>query len=170
MKCESLDWNKIKTEYITTNTSYRKLAAKYGTTPTVICVHSKNDGDWHEQRAQFNNDTLENALKNAEKESRKYRTFVYSLAFEVAKKLKLMIKNNTLEQLAAMSINPKSITGAVKDIADVLNCKSDADKREQEARITNLLKQANDTADKGLASGNVEINFTDDSKVESDES
>ena len=38
------DWLKIKTEYITTDTSYRKLAEKYGVHYQTICSRSKAEG------------------------------------------------------------------------------------------------------------------------------
>lgn len=47
-----MDWNKIKTEYVTTDTSYRKLSLKYKITSTQIANHSKAEG-WVEQRKQY---------------------------------------------------------------------------------------------------------------------
>ena len=46
------DWNSIKTEYITTKTSYRKLAQKYGISYVTIGAKAREEG-WVEQRKQF---------------------------------------------------------------------------------------------------------------------
>ena len=136
-----MDWNAIKTEYITTNTSYRKLAEKYGTTVNAIDLKAKNEG-WAEQRKQYNEKTVTKAIKKAEEKASDYRSYIYTLAYKTANKLNKMVEDNTFEQLAALGIVPRSITGAIKDLADVLNCKSAADVKEQEARIKKLQKEA----------------------------
>ena len=56
------DWNKIKTEYITTDTSYRKLGEKYGIHYKVISEKGKAEG-WVELRSQHRDKTLTKALE-----------------------------------------------------------------------------------------------------------
>ena len=55
------DWNKIKTEYITTDTSYRKLAQKYGVNSTTIAKRAGKE-DWVSQRNQQASKTLSRTL------------------------------------------------------------------------------------------------------------
>lgn len=55
------DWQKIKTEYITTDTSYRKLAQKYGVGYQAICHRSKAEG-WISEREQYTNKTVSKAI------------------------------------------------------------------------------------------------------------
>ena len=55
------DWQKIKTEYITTDTSYRKLAQKHGVGYSVIGERARLEG-WVEQREQFRNKTITKAI------------------------------------------------------------------------------------------------------------
>lgn len=55
------DWQAIKTEYITTDTSYRKLAQKYGVTYSVIGAKARDEG-WVEQREQYRNKTITKTL------------------------------------------------------------------------------------------------------------
>lgn len=55
------DWNKIKTEYITTDTSYRKLAQKYGVNATTIAKKAGKE-DWVAQRNQQASKTLSKTL------------------------------------------------------------------------------------------------------------
>ena len=65
------DWNKIKTEYITTDTSYRKLAQKYGIHYKVISDRGKAE-KWVELRSQHRDKTLTRTLeKVSEKQSDK---------------------------------------------------------------------------------------------------
>ena len=65
------DWQTIKTEYITTDTSYRKLAQKYGIHYKVISDRGKNE-KWVELRSQYRDETLTKTLdKISDKQSDK---------------------------------------------------------------------------------------------------
>lgn len=55
------DWQKIKTEYITTDTSYRKLAEKYGVSHVQIGNVGKQEG-WVQLRKQHLDKTLAKSL------------------------------------------------------------------------------------------------------------
>lgn len=64
------DWLKIKTEYITTDTSYRKLAEKYGLHYNAIANRAKQE-DWVEKRNQFRIKTVTKTVdKIVEKKAR----------------------------------------------------------------------------------------------------
>ena len=56
------DWQAIKTEYITTDTSYRKLAQKYGVSTTQICNVGR-DEKWVELREQHLNKTVAKTIE-----------------------------------------------------------------------------------------------------------
>ena len=47
-----MDWTAVKTEYITTDTSYRRLAKKYGVSATQIGNRSRAEG-WIEERERY---------------------------------------------------------------------------------------------------------------------
>ena len=65
------DWKKIKTEYITTDTSYRKLAQKYGIHYKVISERGKAEG-WVQLRSQHKDKTITKTLdKISDKQSDK---------------------------------------------------------------------------------------------------
>ena len=65
------DWKKIKTEYITTDTSYRKLAQKYGIHYKTISDRGKAEG-WVELRTQHRDKTLTKFMeKSSEKQADK---------------------------------------------------------------------------------------------------
>lgn len=56
------DWKKIKAEYITTDTSYRKLAQKYGVHYKVISERGKAE-NWVALRSQYRDKTLTKTLE-----------------------------------------------------------------------------------------------------------
>ena len=58
-----MDWSKIKTEYITDeSSSYRKLAEKYGVSLTAITNRSKGEG-WVDQKKQFKDKTTTKSIE-----------------------------------------------------------------------------------------------------------
>ena len=138
-----MDWDKIKTEYITSNISYRKLAEKYGVPFTTLrCAARK--GDWFKLRQGYRDNIVTKAVKEAEKTAIKYKSTIYDLAFKVSEQLEQLINEHPLAALVALGLKPRDITGAIKDIEDILHIKSESDIKEQEARIKNLQKQAED--------------------------
>ena len=58
------DWQTIKTEYITTDTSYRKLGKKHGVNYTTVCQRGKAEG-WVEMRKQYKQETLAKTLEKS---------------------------------------------------------------------------------------------------------
>lgn len=130
------DWNLIKTEYITTNTSYRKLGEKYGIHYTVIAARAKQDG-WLQQREQFSNKTVTETLEAVTAANIDRATRLLGVSDLLLDKVEHLLTNIPLD-----SQGLKHISGVLKDVKDVQGVKSDADLREQEARIANLRKQA----------------------------
>ena len=133
------DWNKIKTEYITTNTSYRKLAAKHGISYQAICRRSQ-DEQWGEQREQHMNKTVTKALNRISDKQVDRASKLISVADLLLDKVKSLVEGNP--ELLITPQNIKHLSGVLKDIKEVQMIQSDADLREQEARIANLRKQA----------------------------
>ena len=165
------DWQAIKTEYITTDTSYRKLAQKYGVRYQAICLKSKDEG-WIAQREQYRNKTVTKAIdiisnKQSDKMSRiddladkllvKLEKAIEELDLEIVKrktKLEddgLEVTTETMEAKAGGIVDRqglKQIASALKDIKEVKMLRSELDRQEQEARIANLRKQADKDDDK----------------------
>lgn len=135
-----VDWKKIKTEYITTNTSYRKLAKKYDIPFNTIQCRAKKE-KWVELRKQHQDNIVSKSVEKAEENAIDYKSDLYDLAYEVATQLKDMMNENTISDLVAMGIKPRDITGAIKDLEDALHIKSISDIKEQEARIAKLRKE-----------------------------
>ena len=133
----SADWNKIKTEYITTNTSYRKLAQKYGVSTTQICNVGREEG-WVEQREQFLNKTTAKTIEKISQQEADRAAKIHSVADKLLLKIEAIADGN--RPLASKDI--RALTAAIKDLKEIQNVRSDADRREQEARISKLQKEA----------------------------
>ena len=129
------DWQAIKTEYITTDTSYRKLADKYGVHYQAICQRSKAEG-WIAQREQYKNNTITKTVDKISKQQVARATRIKNVADKLLDKIEAMADTiKTAKDLRALS-------AAVKDLKEIQGVKSDLDRQEQQARIDNLRKQA----------------------------
>ena len=101
------DWQAIKTEYITTDTSYRKLAQKYGIHYKVISERGKDEG-WVELRSQHRDKTLTKTLgKISDKQADKLAR-IDDLADKLLEKLEQAITELDL-QLAKHTDKTKTI-------------------------------------------------------------
>jgi hypothetical protein len=131
----SVDWKRIKAEYIAGGTSYRKLAEKYGVPRTNLERRAKEE-KWTELRRQAEG-KAEAKMVDAisEKQAAKADKII-----DVADKL--LNKIAEVIDLVSDTQGLKHISSALKDIKDIKGFKSSADMREQEARIRNLEKQA----------------------------
>lgn len=136
-----MDWNAIKTEYITTSISYRKLAEKYGV-PFITLSQRARKEKWAELRRKHNDRIITKTLEKAEAKAVDYKSMLYDLAYKVAKQLVEMTDRTPLDKLALIGIKPRDITGAIKDLEDALHIKSESDLKEQEARIAKLRREA----------------------------
>ena len=91
-----VDWQAIKTEYITTNTSYRKLAEKHGVGYQAICQKSQAEG-WISLREQHRNKTITKTLdKISDKQANKYSR-IDDLADQLLNKLERAIAELDLQ-------------------------------------------------------------------------
>ena len=135
------DWNKIKTEYLTSDTSYRKLAQKYGVNATTIAKKASKE-DWVSQRQQQANKTLSKTLTAVSNRQVNRAARLQEVADKLLKKIEAAVDDYNMEVLLVDRQSLRQITGALKDIKDIQMIRSEADLREQEARIAKLLKEA----------------------------
>ena len=140
------DWQAIKTEYITTDTSYRKLAEKYGIHYKVISERGK-DEKWVELRSQHKDRTLTKTLDKISQQEANRAAKIHSVADKLLMKIEEIVESGELLDTKGI----RALTAAVKDLKEIQSVRSYLDKQEQEARIANLRKQAekddDDTAD-----------------------
>ena len=135
------DWNKIKTEYLTSDTSYRKLAQKYGVNATTIAKKASKE-DWVSQRQQQANRTLSKTLTAVSNRQVNRAARLQEVADKLLKKVEAAVDDYNMEVLLVDRQSLRQITGALKDIKDIQMIRSESDLREQEARIAKLLKEA----------------------------
>lgn len=131
------DWQKIRTEYITTDTSYRKLAEKYGINRTLIGTRAKSE-DWTGQRERYRDETLTKTLGAIADAQAERAARLMTVADKLLDKVEQLLDRD--QSPGAKDL--RSLAGALKDMKDVLMIRSDADIREQEARIANLKRQS----------------------------
>ena len=132
------DWRKIKTEYITTNTSYRKLAEKYGIGYQAICARSRKEG-WIEKREQHRNKTETKMLESICDMQVSKAVKIQGVADKLLRRVEQLL-DDTGRYMDPQSM--KHISGVLKDIKEINMVKSDTDIREQEARIAKLQKES----------------------------
>ena len=133
------DWQSIKTEYITTDTSYRKLAQKYGINHAVIGQKAKAE-NWVELRRQHLDKTQTktlNAISNKQADRAAKLIGVSDLLLD---KVKALLEAD--EELLVDTSVMKDVSIVLKNLKEIQMIKSDADIKEQEARIDKLRKEA----------------------------
>lgn len=133
-----IDWSAIKTEYITTDTSYRKLAQKYGINHTNIAKKASAE-DWVEQRKQFASKQQAKTLEKISQQEANRAAKIHSVADKLLNKIEAMADSGR----PMNSKDIRALTAAIRDLKEIQNVRSDSDRREQEARIANLQRQNN---------------------------
>lgn len=133
------DWNRIKTEYITTDTSYRELSQKYGVHYTNIAKRAKKE-DWQQLRQQQTNTTQTKMIQAVERRKVDRATKLLDVSDLLLQKVRERVE--ALDAIEMGSQEFRHLSATIKDIKEIQMIRSDADMREQEARIRNLQKQA----------------------------
>lgn len=136
-----IDWQAIKTEYITTNTSYRKLAEKYSVSRGQICAVGR-DEKWVELRDQHRANLVAKTVAAVETAQVKRAEKMQTVADKLLNRIEAMVDGEKPLDTKAI----RALTAAVKDLKEIQSIKSDLDEKEQRARIANLEKSANPEA------------------------
>jgi len=163
------DWLKIKTEYITTDTSYRKLAEKYGVHYQTICARSKAEG-WIQLREQYQNRTITKTVEQISNKTAKQAAKVGALADKLLVKLeqaideldlqvtthKIKTERGSTEETTEFRVavpggtvdraGLRQLTAALKELQTIKGEVTDLERREREARI-DALRRSSMTAD-----------------------
>ena len=131
------DWQKIKTEYITTDTSYRKLADKYGIDQATIARRAKKE-DWVSNRQHHADKTQAKILSADAKNKADRAARLMTVADKLLRKVEQMAD---LEgPISATSL--KNLTDALRNIKETQMVRTAEDIEEQKARIAKLQKEA----------------------------
>ena len=133
------DWQAIKTEYITTDTSYRKLAQKYGVNHAVIGQRAKAE-KWVDLRRRHIDKTQTKALNTISNKQADRAAKLISVSDLLLDKVKGLLEAD--EELLVDTSIMKDVSVILKNLKDIQMIRSEADLREQEARIEKLRKEA----------------------------
>lgn len=132
----SVDWNHIKAEYIASEISYRKLADKYGIERNKLQKRATRE-NWVELRSRSRAKTDARIVESISKQEAHRANNLVDVADKLIDKIIEMLDKS--DMLSTQNI--KNLTSALKDLKDIKGVKSEADMREQMARIKNLEKQ-----------------------------
>lgn len=142
-------WSKIKAEYVSGGTSYRKLAEKYGVsfnTLKDVAVREK----WTELRQQAHNNAATKMVDAVSSENAKINKKYYGLVDKLLNKAEKVIDNTKIWQIS----NLKEMATVMKYLKECKGVKPDIDIMEQQARIKKLHKEIEaDNVDESKPSG-----------------
>lgn len=134
-----IDWQAVETEYITTKTSYRKLAEKYGVDQATVSKKG-SDGDWVEKRKQHIGKTQAQVLEVDTKRKVSRAKKLHDAADILLDKVTAFLESCAPERVDTQAL--KHISGVLKDIKDVQMIRPKGDIQEQQARIAKLRADA----------------------------
>lgn len=134
-----MDWKKIKAEYIAGGTSYRKLADKYNVSRTTLERYAKNE-KWAELRRQAEVKTEAKIINAVSEKNAKIDEKYFRLVDLLLDKAEELILTTPIWQPTTL----KELATTMKYLKECKGVKSEADMREQEARIAKLQKDAED--------------------------
>ena len=130
-----MDWKRIKAEYIAGGTSYRKLAEKYGVTLSALRNVAEKE-NWVELKAQAQHKSDTKLLEQISDDAAEKAINIIDVAD------KLLTKISEVIDMVGTTQDIKHISSALRDLKEIKGIKSEADMREQEARIDKLRKEA----------------------------
>ena len=132
MDCKT-DWNVIKAEYIAGGTSYRKLVEKYGVSRTTLERKAKAE-QWGKLRRQAGGKATAKMVNAVSKKNAKVKSEYFGLVDKLMQKAEDIIESTPIWTPSTL----KEMATALKYLKDCKGVKSEADAREQEARIAKL--------------------------------
>ena len=136
------DWREVQAEYITdSNSSYRKLAKKYGIPVGTLQKRAIKE-DWHQKKIQSGQNSVAKTVEIIEQGQANRLSRLMMVTDKLLVKIEQTVDEITAGTVTVDKATLKQITGALKDIKEIQSLKTDRDIREQEARIRNLEKQA----------------------------
>ena len=134
-----IDWKTIETEYVTTDISHRQLAEKYGICRSTISKKATDD-KWSEKRNKHRDKTVSKAVNAVGTKQANMAAKLYGVGGLLLDKVKSLLEDNP--EVLADTSSMKDVSVVLKNLKDLMSVKSDADMREQEARIDKLRKEA----------------------------
>lgn len=132
------DWKKIKADYLRNDTSYRKLASKYGVSLSSIARKAKEE-KWADMRTQTEHKLNTKIVDSVVNQEAKKVDRIQSVADLLLQKIEERVADGSL---LIESKDFRAITASIKDLREIKGYKSELDMQEQLARIEKLKKEA----------------------------
>ena len=132
-----MSWQKIKAEYAAGGVSLRKLSEKYGVSFSTIQKKSMEE-KWGDLRKKSRRKTEEKIIDSVSSMEAEKAINIIDVADKLVGKIYEMLDHDATYNTQ----NIKNLTSALKDLKEIKGFKSEADMREQEARIAKLQKEA----------------------------
>ena len=135
----SVDWNKIKAEYISGGTSYRKLAKKYAVSLQTLSETARRQ-KWTELRKQTQDKTNTKIVEKTATKQATSAVLISDTTEKILHKVALEVTNGEIDRdkLEAYKI----AMDILRKGKDIVGMKSEIDLEEQTARIEKLRKEA----------------------------
>lgn len=142
-----MDWKQAKAEYIAGGISYRKLAGKYGVSRSKLQARATRE-KWPDLKSQAEAKTEAKLVESISDRDAQSAVDIIGVAD------KLLVKISSVLERVKTAQEIRHLTSALKDLKEIKGQKSEADMREQEARIAKLERDvAGDGADDERPSG-----------------
>lgn len=123
-KKKTVNWNKIKTEYITTDISQRNLAKKYKISYSTLRDHSKADkDDWYKLKCQYRTDVVADAVKQSATEEATLLAAEYNIANKFVKLIEESLDDDTYLSSISDGINTKKVLEAANALSRFIDIK-----------------------------------------------
>lgn len=132
------DWKRMRTEYITEKTSYRKLCEKYGVTLAELRTVAENE-KWVELKTQTQHKIRTKVVESLSDKEARQTVSIDRTADKMIERIFKMIED---EESPLTPQEIKSLTSALEDLRKTKGVKSDKDQEEQDARIAKLRREA----------------------------
>ena len=130
-----MNWKRIKAEYIAGGITLRELSEKYEVSYSTIQKKSMEE-KWGNLRKKSRRKVEEKIIDTVSSKEAKRAVNIIDVADKLLAKITEVLDVTTTTQ------DIRHLTSALKDLRDIKGIKSDADMREQEARIAKLQKDA----------------------------
>ena len=131
-----MNWQEIKNEYVNTHASYRDLCRKHGVSIALVAKRGKEEGWPYLRKCKEENGQAPPPFSQEElRRKRQLQHAADRLVLLLEQKIALLLAEQTDTQ------SFRQLTSCLKDLKDILDVKSEADLRLQEARIENLVRK-----------------------------
>lgn len=131
------DWAAIRAEYIAGGTSYRKLAARYDVSLHTLRKRAERE-KWTEMRSRAYAMAGTKSVEQAAEAAATYDSRIYATADKLLDKVSEAIEAIDGTDTGSM----RQIAAILRDLQDIKGMRSELMRREAEARIAKLRREA----------------------------